>query len=151
MLLNPKRSATLHFRVSILSPLRHQSTLPPNPNPTTPLTKSQLKALVINRYSRGKFSDLIQNGVASPQVLLLACQNLTSRSNDVNSPAVASRFSVKELGRELGDNRFDVESCSVRMVPSRKKGESLVLPNLKLKVVIEAIRASPKGSINPST
>ena len=32
------------------------------------------------------------------------------------------------------------KSCSVRMVPSRKKGESLVLPNLKLKVVIEAIR-----------
>ena len=113
MLLNPKRSATLHFRVSILSPLRHQSTMPPNPNPTTPLTKSQLKALVINRYSRGKFSDLIQNVVASPPVLLLACQNLTSRSNDVNSPAVASRFSVKELGRELGDNRFDVESCCI--------------------------------------
>jgi len=26
------------------------------------------------------------------------------------------------------------------MLPSRKKGESLVLPNLKLKVLIEAIR-----------
>ena len=47
---------------------------------------------------------------------------------------------MEELGRKLGENRFDVESCCVRMVPSRKKGESLVLPNLKLKVVIEAIR-----------
>ena len=143
MRLNPKRIATLNFRVSILSLLRHHSTLPPNPNPTTPLTKSQLEALVINRYSSGKFSDLIQNVVASPPVLLLACQNLTPRSTDVNSHdslAVASRFSVKELGRELGENRFDVESCCVRMVPSRKKGESLVFPNLKLKVVIEAIR-----------
>lgn len=139
MLLSPKRIGPLHFRVSIL--LRYLSTQPPNS--TTPLTESQLKALVINHYNRGRFSDLVRNVVASPPVLLLACQNLTPRSNNVDSPespAAASRFPVKELGRELSENRFDVESCCVRMVPSRKKGEALVLPNLKLKVVIEAIR-----------
>ncbi|CBI30076.3 unnamed protein product, partial [Vitis vinifera] len=143
MLLNPKRIATLHSRVSILSLLRRHSTLPPNPNPTTPLTKPQLKALVINHYSRGKFSNLIQNVVASPPVLLLACQNLTPRSNDVNSlasPAVALRFSVEELGRELGENRFDVESCCVRMVPHtaiRYLKNSVQNPNWWFKVTFD--------------
>lgn len=44
------------------------------------------------------------------------------------------------MGREHCEDRFDVEGCCVTMVPSRKKGENLVLPNLKLKVLIEAIR-----------
>lgn len=44
------------------------------------------------------------------------------------------------MGSELRENRFDVKACCVTMVPSRKKGECLVLPNLKLKVLIEAIR-----------
>ena len=44
------------------------------------------------------------------------------------------------MGHQLCENRFDIEACCVTMLPSRKKGESLVLPNLKLKVLIEAIR-----------
>ena len=44
------------------------------------------------------------------------------------------------MGSQLYDNRFDIKACCVIMLPSRKKGESLVLPNLKLKVLIEAIR-----------
>ena len=44
------------------------------------------------------------------------------------------------MGSQLCDNRFDIEACCVTMLPSRKKGESLVLPNLKLKDLIEAIR-----------
>ena len=44
------------------------------------------------------------------------------------------------MGSQLCNNRFDIEACCVTMLPSRKKGESLVLPNLKLKVLIEAIR-----------
>uniref|UniRef100_A0A7N2M405 Domain X domain-containing protein n=1 Tax=Quercus lobata TaxID=97700 RepID=A0A7N2M405_QUELO len=44
------------------------------------------------------------------------------------------------MGSQLCVNWFDIEACCVTMLPSRKKGESLVLPNLKLKVLIEAIR-----------
>ena len=44
------------------------------------------------------------------------------------------------MGSQLCDNQFDIEACCVTMPPSRKKGESLVWPNLKLKVLIEAIR-----------
>ena len=44
------------------------------------------------------------------------------------------------MGSQLYDNRFDNEACCVKMPPSGKKGESLVWPNLKLKVLIEVIR-----------
>ena len=44
------------------------------------------------------------------------------------------------MGHQLCENQFDIEACCVMMMPSRKKGESLVLRNLKLKVLIEAIR-----------
>ncbi|KAK4580868.1 hypothetical protein RGQ29_024496 [Quercus rubra] len=44
------------------------------------------------------------------------------------------------MGSQLCNNRFDIEACCVTMLPSRKKGESLVLPYLKLKDLIEAIR-----------
>ena len=44
------------------------------------------------------------------------------------------------MGSQLHENRFDIEACCVTMTPSKMKGESLVLPNLKLRVLIEAIR-----------
>lgn len=44
------------------------------------------------------------------------------------------------MGRELRDNKFDVGSCCVTILPKTKKVEPLVLPNLKLKVLMEAIR-----------
>ena len=55
--------------------------------------------------------------------------------------SISRWFDIEEMGRQLYENRFDIEACCVTMMPSRKKGESLVLPNLKLKVIIEAIRA----------
>lgn len=51
---------------------------------------------------------------------------------------MSNHFSFQEMGQQLFENRFDIQSCSVDM--SSSKGESFVLPNLKLKVLIEAIR-----------
>ncbi|KAL0005792.1 hypothetical protein SO802_013353 [Lithocarpus litseifolius] len=89
---------------------------------------------------------LVSNVLAFPNVLLTACQNLTSSqpNNALNLQSllnsVSRRFDIEEMGRQLCENRFDIEACCVTMMPSRKKGESLVFPNLKLKVLIEAIR-----------
>lgn len=143
MLLNFRRG-TIAFetRVSLQSSLRCLSTTPLNP-----LTKPELKTLVLTQYSHGKFYNLIRNVIASPSVLLRACQNITPLSNGSNWPpnsttldSVSNRFSIEELSRELGENRFDLESCCITILPSRRKGECLVIPNLKLKVVIEAVR-----------
>ncbi|GAB4845293.1 hypothetical protein Ancab_038702 [Ancistrocladus abbreviatus] len=131
------------------------STLPlpsssPSPTPSiTPLTKPQLKTLILNHYNHGKFSNLIQSVVASPSVLLTACQNLATpphNSHDPNSPcpltpeSVSTRFDLLQLAHQLARSEFDPKSCCVRFPPSRRNGESIVLPSLKLKVVVEAIR-----------
>lgn len=46
---------------------------------------------------------------------------------------------------ELKDQSFDVEACCVRVVSSRKKGVPRVLPDMKLKVVMEAMRMALQG------
>ncbi|CAJ1948258.1 unnamed protein product [Sphenostylis stenocarpa] len=104
-----------------------------------PLTKSQLKTLVLNHYTHGNFTNLIQNVVASPPVLFTACQNLAAAP--FRPASLPDRFSIETTSRELRENRFDVEACCVTLTPSSETTSSpLVLPNLKLKVVIEAIR-----------
>lgn len=99
--------------------------------------KSELEALVLKQYSHGKFYSLVKNAVSLPCVLLAACQNLSLSANSSGDLAdrVSRRFSIEEMGREIREGRFDIRSCCVEFISS-----SLVLPNLKLKVLIEAIR-----------
>ncbi|KAJ4706283.1 RNA-directed DNA polymerase reverse transcriptase [Melia azedarach] len=129
---------TLNLRLSLSSRLYSIS-----PSAPEPLTKAQLNALVLSQYSHGHFSNLLRNVVALPSVLLTASLNLVKPHNAdyIHPPSVVNTvskyFSVQEMSRELIENRFDIQSCCVKMT---HKGDSLVLPNLKLKVLIEAIR-----------
>ncbi|XP_027365690.1 nuclear intron maturase 3, mitochondrial isoform X2 [Abrus precatorius] len=140
-----KRTITSNSRVFTLSrhsSLKLHSTLPlqlslSTHEPIQPLTKSQLKNLVLNHYTHGNFINLVQNVVASPPVLFTACHNLAAPSP---LGSVPDRFSLEALAQELRENRFDLAACCVTLTPSTKNGSSLVLPNLKLKVVVEAIR-----------
>ncbi|XP_057546493.1 nuclear intron maturase 3, mitochondrial [Amaranthus tricolor] len=104
-----------------------------------PLTKPQLKTLLLSHYNNGKFSSLLQNVVASPSVLFTASQNLT-RSSQLTLNSVSTRFNLFQLAHELTHNEFNPESCCVRLYSPQQNGNDLVLPNLKLKVVIEALR-----------
>ncbi|CAI9765640.1 unnamed protein product [Fraxinus pennsylvanica] len=155
----PKFISTVSHHLLIETPpasplkLRHCSTLL---NPTTeiePLTLSALKSIVLSHYHHKKFHNLLQNVIASPSLLLTACHSLKNHANPVtttpNSPeslplsldSVSTNFfSLQELCFQLCENRFDVNSCCVPIFPPTHKGKPLVLPNLKLKVVIEAIR-----------
>ncbi|KAK9069250.1 hypothetical protein SSX86_013366 [Deinandra increscens subsp. villosa] len=135
-----------------LRPARLLSTLPavisPPENPisdvTKPLTKPQLKTLVLSQYHQGKFSNLLQNVVSSPSVLLTAAHNLIHDGPNPPEPPTMDSistnfFSISDMSDELTKNRFKFESCFIKLA---NKGEpvSLVLPNLKLKVLIESIR-----------
>ncbi|EEF28708.1 nuclear intron maturase 3, mitochondrial [Ricinus communis] len=134
-----KLKAIAPFNLRVLSSCRlFYSTVPINPKtPVNPLTGQQLKALVLSQYSHGKFVNLIQNVVALPSVLISAAENLVTSPNESLYLSVSKHFSIEEMGREVFDKRFDLESHCARFA---SKGESLVLPNLKLKVFIEAIR-----------
>ncbi|CAN1752020.1 Nuclear intron maturase 3, mitochondrial [Linum perenne] len=113
----------------------------PTLNPTEPLSQNQLKSLVLSHCSYSKFYNLIQNVVALPPVLLSASQNLIPDSISTLKGSlhhlVSNRFSVEAMGCEVFENRLDIDSHCVKMAG---KLESLVLPDLKLKVLIEAIR-----------
>ncbi|KAK9149894.1 hypothetical protein Scep_008651 [Stephania cephalantha] len=146
-----RRIVSSNSRLSILSNLlRFHSnsalnpTLP-SPLPITPISQSDLETLVLNHYSHGKFHNLLRNVVATPTVLLAASKNLHPNNGADNldsfvTDSVHNRFSIEDMAQQLRDDRFHIESCCVRIMPSRVKGETLILPNLKLKVVIEAVR-----------
>ncbi|KAG8367849.1 hypothetical protein BUALT_Bualt16G0115400 [Buddleja alternifolia] len=119
----------------------------PHPDPfieTQPLTKPSLQTLILTHYHNAKFHNLLQNVVASPTLLLTASHNLRKCTSDSSPPRLSldsvstQFFSVQELSFQLNTNSFDVASCCVPIFPD--KGKPLVLPNLKLKVVLEAIR-----------
>jgi len=88
-----------------------------------PLTRN----LILNNYTNA--TNLFQNAVASPSVLFTASHNISTTQN--------TPFHPYSLVQELRENRFDVSACCVTIT---RNGSSLVLPNLKLKVVIEAVR-----------
>ncbi|KAI3421558.1 Protein kinase domain-containing protein [Psidium guajava] len=152
MHLSFRRVASSNVQLPLINRATHRlnSTSSPAPDPTDPLTPPQLKTLVLSRFAKnGKFSGLLRHVVASPSVLLAACRNLAAPSPPEAAPlppppslfeSVSRRFSLSEMGHEIAEGRFDVAAYCVTMVPSRKKGESLVLPSLKLKVLIEALR-----------
>ena len=107
------------------------------------ISPAELQALVLRQYGGGgKFCNLLSSVVSRPSVLLAACSNINRGDyEDDELPTAITRYgiSVEQLSRELRRGEFDLESCCVKIAPSRVRGESLVLPNLKLKVVIEAI------------
>ncbi|XP_058748974.1 nuclear intron maturase 3, mitochondrial [Vicia villosa] len=126
-----KITSNPHSHKSTLSPkLLHSTTLE---QPTEPLTRTQLKTLVLTNYTNANFTNLIQNVVASPPVLFTASHNIST-----TAPFHPDRFfNLHSLAQELRLNRFDVAACCVSL---KSSGSPLVLPNLKLKVVIEAVR-----------
>ncbi|KAK4485489.1 hypothetical protein RD792_008131 [Penstemon davidsonii] len=132
----PKSTTTIAAVNFQFSSVRHLSTEP------QPLTKPALQSLVLSHYNRNKFHDLLSNVVASPSLLLTACNNLTKHGPPHLTVDWVSThfFSLHDLSFQLSNNSFDVVPCCVPILPQSPKGKTLVLPNLKLKVVLEAIR-----------
>ncbi|KAL2228201.1 uncharacterized protein LOC105162568 [Sesamum indicum] len=151
-LLRKPKSATIsavNLRLSgrtspFFSTLGHQPLL--SSTEVQPLTKSALQSLVLSHYHHGKFRNLLQHVVASPSLLLTACQNLRKHAPDSPPPPLtldwvsAQFFSLQELSFQLSKSSLDVESCCVPVFPEASRGTPLVLPSLKLKVVLEAVR-----------
>ncbi|GLT98223.1 hypothetical protein SLE2022_157370 [Rubroshorea leprosula] len=123
--LNRITRLNLGHSITVTAAFKRYSTLPLNPyaNPTEPLTKPQLKILVLSQYSHVNFSNLVHNVIALPSVLLTACLNLTSPGNTTPETtqllphfldSVSKRFSIIEMSGEIRENEFDIESCCVK-------------------------------------
>ncbi|KAF5772124.1 putative domain X protein [Helianthus annuus] len=129
-----------------LRPSRLLSTQPTtiSPPPTTvspphPLTKPQLKTLILSHYNNGKFSNLLQNVVASPSVLLTAAHNLTHENQPTINSISTNFFNISQMSDDLINNTFKIESCVIKLT-NKGTPSSLNVPNLNLKVLIESIR-----------
>ncbi|ERN07380.1 hypothetical protein AMTRI_Chr12g274910 [Amborella trichopoda] len=110
---------------------------------TRSMSRKDIEILVLKQYSNGKFHNLVENVVSCRRVLLAACENLDSRVNGENRrDCLFSSVGVwvRDISEQIKAHRFDVDAYCVEILPLRKKGEKLILPSLKLKVVIEALR-----------
>ncbi|XP_057820196.1 nuclear intron maturase 4, mitochondrial isoform X2 [Cryptomeria japonica] len=108
-----------------------------------------VKMHVKQQHNAGKFRDLLANVIANPEVLQVAYESIRLGSNLMTSDI--SEFStvsdsndnsicVDSIAQQLVDGDFDVKSNTRELFLSTHKQKPLVLPNLKLKVVQEAIR-----------
>ncbi|XP_056694305.1 nuclear intron maturase 4, mitochondrial-like [Spinacia oleracea] len=105
------------------------------------LFEMRVKKRVKQQYMNGRFSDLFMKVVADPKTLMDAYNCIRVCSNIDVATWEDSVICFESLAEDLANGRFDVEAntCTVSTRGGTTK-EVLVLPNLKLKVVQEALR-----------
>ncbi|KAL5752164.1 hypothetical protein ACOSP7_022341 [Xanthoceras sorbifolium] len=99
----------------------------------------RIKKRVKEQYVNGKFQNLMEKVIANPETLQDSYNSLRLNSNvdiTVNNDSV----SFATMAEELYSGKFDVKANTFSMSSKGARKEVLVLPNLKLKVVQEAIR-----------
>ncbi|XP_022969979.1 nuclear intron maturase 4, mitochondrial isoform X1 [Cucurbita maxima] len=97
----------------------------------------QIKKRVKAQYVNGKFLDLMEKVVACPKTLQNAYDCVRINSN-VDVTSNDHLISFEPMSEELRNGNFDIKANTFSISSSRK--EVVILPNLKLKVLQEAIR-----------
>ncbi|GLJ29270.1 hypothetical protein SUGI_0577240 [Cryptomeria japonica] len=120
------------------------------------LSQDKFQKLVKSRHTYPKWRNLVEKVLARPEVLLTAYEKLSVNSSTKVDDIVARAANdgidclwLKNTSRQLKEGSFDVKGCCVEVMPLRRKGEPLVLPNLKLKVVMEAVRMALEAVYEP--
>ncbi|CAN6447074.1 unnamed protein product [Victoria cruziana] len=101
--------------------------------------EKRIKKRVKERYLDGKFYDLIAKVIAEPETLADAYNSMKLNSN-IQLTSNDSHICFSSVGKQLASGVFDIRANTYRI--SRRIGdqEYLVLPNLELKIVLEAVR-----------
>lgn len=98
-----------------------------------------IKKKVKEQYTNGKFRGLMEKVIANPETLQDSYNNLVLNSNVDVTIDVNNAYS-KLISEELHSGNFDVQANTFTISTKGARKEVLVLPNLKLKIVQEAIR-----------
>ncbi|GAV86201.1 RVT_1 domain-containing protein/Intron_maturas2 domain-containing protein [Cephalotus follicularis] len=98
-----------------------------------------VKKRVKEQYTNGKFQNLMKKVIAHPQTLEDAYNCIRLNSN-VNIASNDESVSFKSMAEELWSGSFDVNANTFSISTKGARKEVLVLPNMKLKIVQEAIR-----------
>lgn len=99
----------------------------------------RIKKRVKEQYMNQKFQDLMAKVIANPETLQDAYNCIRLNSN-VDTSLDYDRTSFESIAEELCSGSFDVNANTFCISTKGARKETLVLPNLKLKVVQEAIR-----------
>ncbi|KAH0632343.1 hypothetical protein KY284_035129 [Solanum tuberosum] len=103
------------------------------------LLELRIKKRVKEQYVNGKFQNLIKKVVANPKTLCDAYDCIRLSSN-VDLASNGKDFPFEAMAEELSCGCFDVSANTYLISTKGAKKEVLVFPNVKLKVVEEAIR-----------
>ncbi|XAR54130.1 hypothetical protein NMG60_11029140 [Bertholletia excelsa] len=103
------------------------------------LLELRIKKRVKEQYLNGKFKDLMPKVIANPKTLQDAYDCIRVNSN-IDLSLERDHIPFESLAEELSSGNFDINSNVFSISTRGKQKEVLVLPNIKLKVVQEAIR-----------
>lgn len=103
------------------------------------LLELRIKKRVKEQYVDGKFQDLMNKVVANPKTLRDAYDSIRVNSN-VDLALEGDCIPFESLAEELSCGYFNVSANIFSISTKGAQKEVLVLPNVKLKVVQEAIR-----------
>ncbi|XP_059643757.1 nuclear intron maturase 4, mitochondrial [Cornus florida] len=103
------------------------------------LLELRVKKRVKEQYTNGKFQDLMTKVVANPKTLRDAYDSIRVNSN-VDLALDGDNIPFESIAEELFCGNFDISANIFSISTRGAKKEVLILPNLKLKVVQEAIR-----------
>ncbi|XP_021899849.1 nuclear intron maturase 4, mitochondrial [Carica papaya] len=99
----------------------------------------RIKKRVKAQYVNGKFHDLMEKVVAS-QATLQDAYNCIRLNSTLDILVDNANISFNHVAEELSSGKFNVSANTRSISPRGPRKEVLVLPNLNLKVVQEAIR-----------
>ncbi|XP_006465053.1 nuclear intron maturase 4, mitochondrial-like isoform X4 [Citrus sinensis] len=99
----------------------------------------RIKKRVKEQYVNGKFQDLMEKVIANPKTLQDSYNSIMLNSN-VDITVNNNRLSFESMAEKLYNGNFDVKANTFSISTKGARKEVLVLPNLILKVVQEAIR-----------
>lgn len=132
-----------------LASLLEESKPKPKPKPKSRMElkrflELRIKKRVKEQHANGKFQDLLKTVISNAETLRDAYNCIRINSNTLDAASISSHDPsfLDDLAEELGKGDFDV--CANTTSFSTRRGtvnkEILVLPNLRLKVVLEAMR-----------
>ncbi|KAI9165886.1 hypothetical protein LWI28_022327 [Acer negundo] len=99
----------------------------------------RIKKRVKEQYVNGKFQNLMAKVIAHPETLQDSYNSIRLNSN-VDITVNDHNVSFATMAEELYSGKFDVNANTFSISTKGARKEVIVLPNLKLKVVQEAIR-----------
>ncbi|XP_020586143.1 LOW QUALITY PROTEIN: uncharacterized protein LOC110028577 [Phalaenopsis equestris] len=103
------------------------------------LIEVRIKKMTKARYLNEKFYDLMDLVIANAEVLR-DCYDLVRLNSHVELASQKDNLCFYTMAEQLRNGDFDVKENSVIMYGKRDGRQCLVLPNLKLRVVQEAVR-----------